>query len=237
MSDSDRVNIDNAVNQAKGRNPAISSSIFDFVRDMLLLKYLDAADETQRGEQRRFVGKFQQVTAPVMASGLEDTLFYVYNRLLSLNEVGGDPGPFGVAPAELHAYLRERQRLWPHALSASSTHDTKRSEDVRARLNVLSELPREWQVAVGRWKRMNDRHRVTLDSGEAPSRNDEYHLYQTLIGAWPPGAPNQAEHAEFVDRVGQYMSKAIHEAKVHSSWINPSPPMTMRATVRHAHPG
>ncbi len=219
----DRVYVESAVSHAKGRNPAISSSIFDFVRDMLLLRYPEAAGETDRAEQRRFVGKFQQVTSPVTAKGLEDTLFYVYNRLLSLNEVGGDPGQFGVAPAELHAFFQERQRLWPYALSATSTHDTKRSEDVRARLNVLSELPRDWQAALSRWKRLNERHRVPLEGGNAPTRNDEYHLYQTLLGAWPLGTPSDTEYAEFVSRIGQYMSKAIHEAKVHSSWINPYP--------------
>ena len=219
----DRVHVESAVSQAKRRNPAISSSIFDFVRDILLLRYPDATDETDRAEQRHFVGKFQQVTAPVMAKGLEDTLFYVYNRLVSLNEVGGDPGRFGVAPSELHAFFQERQRLWPHALSATSTHDTKRSEDVRARLNVLSELPRDWQAALTRWNRLNDRHRIHLESGDAPSRNDEYHLYQTLIGAWPLGAPSHEAHADFVSRICQYMGKAIHEAKVHSSWINPNP--------------
>jgi (1->4)-alpha-D-glucan 1-alpha-D-glucosylmutase len=223
VSPDDRTYVESAVSQAKLRNPAISSTIFDFVRDMLLLRYPDAADESERAEQRRFVGKFQQITSPVMAKGLEDTLFYVYNRLISLNEVGGDPGRFGVAPAELHDFFQERQRLWPDALSATSTHDTKRSEDVRARLNVISELPRDWQTAIDRWKSMNDCHRVNLASGHAPSRNDEYHLYQTLIGAWPPGTPNRDTHADFVCRVRQYMSKAIHEAKVHSSWINPSP--------------
>jgi (1->4)-alpha-D-glucan 1-alpha-D-glucosylmutase len=219
----DHVYVESAVRQAKRRNPALSSSIFDFVRDMLLLRYPDAADETDRAEQRRFVGKFQQVTAPVMAKGVEDTLFYVFNRLLSLNEVGGDPARFGVSPTELHAFFLERQGLWPHALSATSTHDTKRSEEVRARLNVLSELPRDWQAALSRWKRLNERHRVHLESGDAPSRNDEYHLYQTLIGAWPLGAPSQQEHAKFVGRICQYMGKAVHEAKVHSSWINPNP--------------
>jgi (1->4)-alpha-D-glucan 1-alpha-D-glucosylmutase len=225
---SDRAYVESAVSHAKLRNPALSGSIFDFVRDMLLLKYPDVADESARAEQRRFVGKFQQVTSPVMAKGLEDTLFYVYNRLLSLNEVGGDPGRFGVLPAELHAFFQERQRLWPHALSALSTHDTKRSEDVRARLNVLSEIPRDWQAALIRWKRMNDRHRVELERGTpessfGPDRNDEYHLYQTLIGAWPLGSPTPETHADFVSRISAYMSKAIHEGKVHSSWINPQP--------------
>jgi (1->4)-alpha-D-glucan 1-alpha-D-glucosylmutase len=223
----DRQYVDMAVRQAKRKNPAISSSLFDFVRDMLLLRYSDSTDQQDRAEQRRFVGKFQQVTAPVMAKGLEDTSFYVYNRLVSLNEVGGDPGRFGVQPAELHAFFQERQQHWHNALSASSTHDTKRSEDVRARLNVLSEIPRDWQKALARWKLYNKRHRTRLETQDAPDRNDEYLLYQTLIGAWP--LPENANlrlafpGADFVERICQYMAKATHEAKVHSSWINPDP--------------
>jgi (1->4)-alpha-D-glucan 1-alpha-D-glucosylmutase len=218
----DRHYVESAVFQAKRKNPAISSSIFDFVQDMILLRYPEGEDEQGRAEQRRFVGKFQQVTAPVMAKGLEDTTFYVYNRLLSLNEVGGDPGRFGVQPGALHHFFQERQRHWPYALSASSTHDTKRGEDVRARLNVLTELPREWQKCLSRWNRWNKRHRIHLEALEAPDRNDEYLLYQTLIGAWPLDPPSHDSHTAFVERICQYMEKAIHEAKVHSSWINPN---------------
>lgn len=218
----DRQYVESAVRQAKRKNPAISSSLFDFVRDMLLLRYPEHADEKDRAEQRRFVGKFQQVTAPVMAKGLEDTAFYVYNRLASLNEVGGDPGRFGVAATELHAFFFDRCRHWPHALSASSTHDTKRSEDVRARLNVLSEMPRAWQQALARWKLWNKRHRTTIDSLDVPDRNDEYLLYQTLIGVWPLEGRPAIDHV-FVERICQYMAKATHEAKVQSSWINPNP--------------
>jgi (1->4)-alpha-D-glucan 1-alpha-D-glucosylmutase len=223
-----------AVRQAKRKNPAISSAIFDFVRDMLLLRYADSASEQDRADQRHFVGKFQQVTSPVMAKGLEDTSFYVYNRLVSLNEVGGDPGRFGVDSAELHRFFQERQRRWPNALSATSTHDTKRSEDVRARINVLTELSSEWWKCLVRWKRFNKRHKVQLEAMEAPDRNDECLLYQTLIGAWPlPGSalagqgrgeqPGADAHGEFVERICQYMDKAVHEAKVHSSWVNPNP--------------
>jgi (1->4)-alpha-D-glucan 1-alpha-D-glucosylmutase len=213
-----------AVAQARQRNPAISHSIFDFVRDMLLLRYPRDASPEDQAEQRRFVGKFQQITSPVMAKGLEDTSFYIYNRLLSLNEVGGDPSRFGVRPDELHAFYRERQQRWPYALSASSTHDTKRSEDVRARLNVLSEMPREWQKALSRWYRLNQRHRVKLEESlEAPDRNDQYHLYQALMGAWPLDVPGREPQPEFVERIIKYMEKAVYEAKVHSSWINPNP--------------
>jgi (1->4)-alpha-D-glucan 1-alpha-D-glucosylmutase len=217
VSSRDARYVHHAVRLAKQKNPAISGWLFDFVRDMLFLRYPEQADERDQAEQRRFVGKFQQVTSPVMAKGLEDTAFYIYNRLVSLNEVGGNPGRFGAAGAEVHAYLGERQKEWPFAMSASSTHDTKRSEDVRARINVLSEIPADWHKAVSRWKLWNKRHRTESDEREAPDRNDEYLLYQTLIGAWPI----EGLSAEFVDRIVGYMGKAIHEAKVHSSWVNP----------------
>jgi (1->4)-alpha-D-glucan 1-alpha-D-glucosylmutase len=219
----DRYYVETAVARAKLKNPAISASVFDFVRDMLLLRYPESAREEDREEQRRFVGKFQQVTSPVMAKGVEDTAFYVYNRLLSLNEVGGDPEQFGVSLEAFHRHNQDRQRRWPYSLSATSTHDTKRSEDARARLNVLSELPRDWQVCLSRWNQLNRRLRVSL--GEdilAPDRNDEYLLYQTLVGAWPLETTTPEQHAAFVARIQAYMQKAIHEAKVHTSWINPN---------------
>jgi (1->4)-alpha-D-glucan 1-alpha-D-glucosylmutase len=217
----DRAYVQAAVARAKRRNPAISASLFDFVRDMLLLRDPIGASDEDQAEQRRFVGKFQQVTAPVMAKGVEDTAFYVYNRLLSLNEVGGDPDRFGVTPEALHRAFRDRQARWPWALSASSTHDTKRSEDVRARLNVLSEAPKEWGEALTRWAKLNERHRVALEDGPVPDANLEYFLYQTLLGAWPlePYAPE--EYQQFVARIQAYLVKAVHEAKVYTSWINP----------------
>jgi (1->4)-alpha-D-glucan 1-alpha-D-glucosylmutase len=218
----DRYYVETAVNQAKQKNPAISASLFDFVRDMLLLRYPAGFTEVDRAEQRRFVGKFQQVTSPVMAKGVEDTTFYVYNRLLSLNEVGGDPDQFGISVDTFHRRNQDRQARWPHSLSATSTHDTKRSEDVRARLNVLSEIPMEWQIALSRWNRLNRRLRVAWEGGWAPDRNDEYLLYQTLVGAWPLEAADPAEAAELVERIQAYMQKAIHEAKVHTSWVNPN---------------
>jgi (1->4)-alpha-D-glucan 1-alpha-D-glucosylmutase len=218
----DRYYVETAVNHAKQKNPAISASLFDFARDMLLLRYPEGFTEVDRAEQRRFVGKFQQVTSPVMAKGLEDTAFYVYNRLLSLNDVGGDPDQFGISVDTFHRRNQDRQARWPHSLSATSTHDTKRSEDVRARLNVLSEIPMEWQIALSRWNRLNRRLRLSWEGGWAPDRNDEYLLYQTLVGAWPLGPVPPAEFAGFVERVQAYMQKAIHEAKVHTSWVNPN---------------
>ena len=186
-------------------------------------QYPPSASEEDQAAQRRFVGKFQQVTAPVMAKGLEDTAFYVYTRLLSLNEVGNDADRFGVSPEELHRVNQERQAKWPWALSALSTHDTKRSEDVRARLNVLSELPEEWQACLKRWSDLNAQHRQTLEDEPVPDANEEYLLYQTLLGAWPLEPYTADEYAAFVERIQAYMLKALHEAKVHTSWINPNP--------------
>ena len=209
--------------QAQRRNPTVSRELFTFVQDMLLLRYQASASADEQAEQRRFVGKFQQVTAPVMAKGLEDTALYVYNRLLSLNEVGGDADRFGVSPEELHRTFRERQAKWPWALSALSTHDTKRSEDVRARLNVLSELPHEWQASLQRWSDLNAQYRRDLDDVLVPDANEEYLFYQTLLGAWPLEPYLPEEYTTFVERIQAYMLKVLREAKVHTSWINPNP--------------
>ena len=157
-----------------------------------------------------------------MAKGVEDTAFYIYNRLVCLNEVGGDPEQFGTAPKVFHARMKERRAKFPHALSATSTHDTKRSEDVRSRIAVLSQIPDGWKTHVTRWSSLNRRHAANVDGVRAPSRNEEYLLYQTLIGAWPSGHLSQEEHRTFVERIRSYMNKAIREAKVHSSWVNPN---------------
>jgi (1->4)-alpha-D-glucan 1-alpha-D-glucosylmutase len=219
----DRRYVQQAVSQAQRRNPTVSRELFTFVRDMLLLQYQASASADEQAEQCRFVGQFQQVTAPVMAKGLEDTALYTYNRLLSLNEVGGDADRFGIAPEELHRTFRERQAKWPWAFSALSTHDTKRSEDVRARLNVLSELPHEWQASLQRWSDLNALHRRDLDDAPVPDANEEYLLYQTLLGAWPLEPYSPEEYTTFVERIQTYMLKVLREAKVHTSWINPNP--------------
>jgi (1->4)-alpha-D-glucan 1-alpha-D-glucosylmutase len=224
VRDDERRYIEIAVRRAMARNPLLSRRVFRFIRDLLILEPPDSAREEDRAEQRRFAGKFQQVTAPVTAKGVEDTAFYVYNRLVSLNEVGGEPGRFGVRPEAVHAYNRGRQARWPHALSPLSTHDTKRSEDVRARINVLSEMPEDWWAGVDRWSRLNEPHRKARgdDDQVIPDPNEEYLLYQTLVGAWPLEPCGPEEYAEFVRRIQDYMLKALHEAKVHTSWINPN---------------
>jgi (1->4)-alpha-D-glucan 1-alpha-D-glucosylmutase len=221
VHDSDRKYVENAVVRAMRRNSTVSRSLFRFIRDMLLLRYSESATECERAEQRRFTGKFQQVTGPVMAKGVEDTAFYVYNRMLSLNEVGGNPAQFGVKPDAVHRFNQARQARWPYALSPLSTHDTKRSEDIRARLNVLSEFPAEWAEAVSRWTRLNEPHRSREYDEPVPDDNEEYLIYQTLVGAWPLEPYTPAEYAQFVERIQDYVTKALHEAKVHTSWINP----------------
>ena len=217
----DREYVDLAVKRAKRRNPGTSASIFDFVRNTLLLHWPDELDEDARREHASFVMKFQQLTGPVMAKGVEDTAFYVFNRLVSLNEVGGEPDRFGRTPEEFHVVMLERAERWPHALSTSSTHDTKRSEDVRARINVLSELPELWARRVEAWAGFNARHRRVEDGQPIPDPNDEYLLYQTLVGAWPFGELDDQGRRDFTARLQAYMEKATREAKTHTSWINP----------------
>jgi (1->4)-alpha-D-glucan 1-alpha-D-glucosylmutase len=221
VTDRDRAYIRLAVLKAKRRHPALSSLVFDFVRD-LLLQATSARRQEAEQERLSFVMKFQQTTSPVTAKGIEDTTFYMYNRLVSLNEVGGDPEQFGISVTSFHGVMRERQAAWPHSLSASSSHDTKRSEDVRARINVLSEIPGLWKNHLRLWSKLNKRYKTDVDGQAAPDRNEEYLLYQTLIGTWPTDAPDQATYRTYCDRIQAYMSKALQEAKVHSSWINPN---------------
>ena len=211
-----------AIKAAKRRNPATSGSVFDFIQDLLLLKDPDSIGEADRAERRLFVMRFQQLTGPVMAKGLEDTAFYRYCPLLSLNEVGGAPDKFGVALAHFHAKNLARRQSWRNAMLASSTHDTKRSEDVRARINVLSEIPAEWYRAIRTWQRLNEEKKIPVAGEAVPSANEEYFLYQTLLGAWPLNPMDDAGHAEFLGRIHIYMEKALREAKVNTSWINPN---------------
>ena len=222
LLDRDRSFIRLAVAKAKRRNPALSGLVFDFVRD-LLLKQRDARTEEDEQLQQQFVMKFQQITSPVTAKGVEDTAFYIYNRLVSLNEVGGDPEQFGLSVEAFHRAMQERQARWPLALSATSTHDTKRSEDVRARINVLSEIPQEWRMHVLHWAKLNKRFKTEVEGDEAPGRNEEYLLYQTLIGAWPFEELDAMGFRAFRARIQQYLAKALKEAKVHTSWVNPNP--------------
>jgi len=218
----DRRQVLSAIRAAMRCNPAISESVFDFIKGVLLLEHPDGLDSQQRAERQNFVMRFQQLSAPVMAKGLEDTAFYRYFPLASLNDVGGSPDRFGVSVSSFHRRNAIRQELWPHTMNATSTHDTKRSEDVRARINVLSEIPREWYLAIRRWSQMNRQWKTKIEGLIAPDNNEEYLLYQTLIGTWPLTEMSADEHAGYVRRIQAYMQKALHEAKVHSSWINPN---------------
>jgi (1->4)-alpha-D-glucan 1-alpha-D-glucosylmutase len=218
----DRRYIEMAVSRAKRKNPATSTSIFDLVRAVLLLNQTYAPDDEARAALERFVGRFQQFTGPVMAKAVEDTAFYIHNRLVSLNEVGGDPEIFGTMLSSFHQQNIERQAHWPNSLLATSTHDTKRSEDVRARINVLSEMPREFRARVFRWARMNQPKKVLVEDAPAPLRNDEFLLYQTLIGTWPLDPLDPAERDLYRERIQNYMLKATREAKVNTSWVSPN---------------
>jgi (1->4)-alpha-D-glucan 1-alpha-D-glucosylmutase len=215
-SDDDRRYADWAVAVAKRHSAAADPSVFDLIGAVLRGDY-------RRGDEQdvqRFVTRFQQWSAPARAKGLEDTSFYVFNRLASLNEVGGDPRLFGSAAGAFHRACRQRAARWPHAMLATSTHDNKRSEDVRARIDVLSELPGAWRVALRRWRQFNRRHRSEIDGEDAPSGNDEYLFYQTLIGAWPLGKMTQRTLDALRTRLTAYMQKAAREAKVRTSWVN-----------------
>ena len=229
VSERDRLTIQFAAARAKRRNQSMPASIFDFVRDILLLKDPGpSVGADARHLRLAFALKFQQLTGPVMAKGLEDTAFYVYNRFIALNEVGGSPARFGIEPAEFHHANLERAEHWPNSMLATSTHDTKRSEDVRMRLDVLSEMPAAWSAQVHRWRRMTRMLKPVLADGRAvPDANEEYFLYQTLVGATPlelqVANPDSEQLTAYRERIRSYIFKAVHEAKRNLSWVNPDP--------------
>ncbi len=218
----DRRHILKAISEAKRRNPATSPSVFDFIGKLLLLEDPAGLTEAQRDARRDFILRFQQLTGPVMAKGVEDTAFYRYYPLASLNEVGGEPQRFGIAVEEFHSLNAQRMSERPHGLSATSTHDTKRGEDVRARINVLSEIPGKWYRAICRWKEINRDRKTRIEEEEVPDANGEYLLYHTLVGAWPLEPMDSTAYAEFVSRIQEYLIKAMREAKMHTSWISPN---------------
>src|SRR5262249_39729703 len=224
VTEEDRYIVERAIAAAKRRNPAMEESIFNFLRDVLLFRFPPNLDAKGRAEHTHFVLKFQQATGPVMAKGLEDTVFYIYNRLAALNEVGGEPEQFGLNVQAFHERNVDRQRNWPATLLATSTHDTKRSEDVRARIVAISEIPELWRRSLQRWRVSNRRWKRTTDDSEAPDANEEYLLYQTLLGTWPmqaDGEPETTPTPDYVNRIQVYMAKALHEAKINTSWIQP----------------
>lgn len=216
----DRRYIEHAVSEARARTRAADATVYDFVQRMLLAEADEDASPELKARILAFAMKVQQFTAPVTAKGVEDTASYRYHRLVSLNDVAGDPGRFGVTLEAFHAASAERAANRPHTLLATSTHDNKRSEDVRARIDVISEMPAAWRRLASRWARMNRGKKTLVDATPAPSPNDEYLLYQTLVGTFPAGEPGDRGVEAYRGRIEAYMLKAVREAKLHTSWIN-----------------
>ncbi|RLC97195.1 MAG: malto-oligosyltrehalose synthase [Chloroflexi bacterium] len=215
----DRAYVEHAVHEARRQEPSIDTRALEFLRRLLILDASGTISRERKREWLRFVMRWQQFTGSVMAKGLEDTALYNYNRLVSLNDVGGDPGANGLSIEAFHQRNLTRQEQWPHALNATATHDTKRGEDARARLNVLSELPDEWEESLVRWQEWNRPKKRPVNGQLVPDPNMELLLYQTLVGAWPY-AP---EMSGFEDRLKAYLVKTAREAKVFTSWLSPNP--------------
>lgn len=238
-SDEDRRYVQWAIAQAAKRRPGArgesdgdpGGDLYGFLRDTLLLEPAPRMSPAARAERIEFTRRFQQYTAPVMAKGMEDTSFYIHNRLVSLNDVGFDPRVWSVSTAAFHHQNRQRLSEWPDAMISTSTHDSKRGEDTRARIDVISEIPEAWQRHLSRWSRINRARKQLVDGKPAPARNDEYLLYQTLFGIWPLTPPAQADIAELRRRLENHMIKAAREAKLHTSWIAPGE--EYEAALRH----
>ncbi len=206
--------IEAAVRDAAGRGDEPDTAVLSFLRRVLLLERPGAELATWLD----FVERWQQLTGPAMAKGFEDSILYVYNRLMSANEVGSEPEKPALAPAEFHRRINKRRERFPGTLNTTMTHDSKRAEDVRARLNVLSELRDEWTAHVLRWHDANSHLREIVRGVAVPDANEELLIYQTLVGAWPL---LDEEMLGFHDRIRQYVQKAVREARTHSSWLKP----------------
>jgi (1->4)-alpha-D-glucan 1-alpha-D-glucosylmutase len=216
-SDQDRKYIDYVLKSVLADNPKVTNEL-NYIGGILKMEFREHISEIQRELALDFIMKFQQLTGPLMAKGFEDTALYVYNRFVSLNEVGGDPGHFGITPKEFHSFISKRFETWHHSMNASSSHDTKRGEDLRARLNVISEIPAEWDEKVRYWGKINRKFKQNLKKVTAPDFNDEYFLYQTIVGAFPF---DETELDSFRSRMKEYIVKAVREAKEYTAWIKP----------------
>ncbi len=217
LSQEDPTYIKEVIEAARGRIPLLVNEL-NFIEKLLLLEWEESLTPEQKGLRLHFVMRLQQLTGPLMAKGIEDTLFYVYNRLISLNEVGGHPGKFGLTIADFHKFNQEQNSTWTHKMNATATHDTKRGEDVRARLNVLSEIPEEWENQVETWSDINRSCKIDVRGKAVPAPNDEYFFYQTLVGSYPF---NESENEAFVGRIKDYMLKSVREAKLYTAWLRP----------------
>ena len=214
--------VDAAMSEALRRNPVLEPSMFAFIRQMLLPQKQPGLPEEDYQRRIKFAMKFQQYTGPVQAKGVEDTAFYRFSPLLSLNEVGGEPSRFGRSVAEFHELNHKRREHWPLSMLCTSTHDTKRGEDARGRISVLSEIPDDYRSELSRWGRINAKLKTVVHGDPAPDRANEYLYYQALLGAWPADVLDEPPK-EFVERMQEYMMKAVKEEKIHASWIHPNP--------------
>ncbi len=213
----DQFYISSAITVAKQKFPALLYEL-DYIERFLLLSYDKHVSQEGIGTWHDFVMRFQQFTGPLTAKGFEDTLLYVYNRLVSLNDVGSSPDSFGVTSAQFHQFNRKRSHSHPRAMNNTATHDTKRGEDMRVRLHVLSEMPGEWEKQLRSWRKLTAKLKPTVGGVGVPDRNDEYFLYQTLLGT---AEPETLESPEYLQRIKDYTIKAVREAKVHTAWLKP----------------
>jgi (1->4)-alpha-D-glucan 1-alpha-D-glucosylmutase len=215
ISDEDRSNLDTAIRSAQIRNPALFIEL-EFIKKFIV-QGVDDSGRTQKSQERLiFIMRLQQFTGALMAKGFEDTVLYNYNRLISLNEVGSRPDHFGEETSAFHGFCNERQENRPYSLSATATHDTKKGEDTRARINVLSEIPVEWGKQVKKWQSLNSGVKSRIGGMLVPDPNVEYMLYQALVGSYPV---NSDERATYIDRIKEFMLKAVREAKERTTWI------------------
>jgi (1->4)-alpha-D-glucan 1-alpha-D-glucosylmutase len=211
--------IEQAIQEARARKFYLQPAHFDFIQDVLLVANRPHLLPDQREARLNFVMRWQQFTGPIMAKAFEDTFLYVYNPLISLNEVGGDPRPAAALGDTFSRFIADRRKHWPNSMNATTTHDTKRAEDVRARINVLSEVPGQWKERLERWSKLNAKNKRQVDGQQVPDRNEEIFLYQTLLGVWPA---HGHEDASLVDRLQAYAVKATREAMVHTRWTLPN---------------
>ncbi len=227
VGEDDRGYVKEALRLARRRSELGDERVFDFIESLLSMRANEISSNYPRNDVLRFAMKFQQYTSPVMAKAVEDTAFYRYLRLISLNEVGGDPRRFGTSVLDFHLANAERGLTFPHAMLATATHDHKRGEDTRTRIDALSEMPQAWSAALNAWSDLNAHHKPEVDGSAAPTDNDEYFIYQTLLGTWPMAwldadALPDDERAAYLERLDAYFVKALREAKFRTSWTNPS---------------
>ena len=222
VSEMDYRRVTTAVRMAKRRNRTMPAAVFDFIASILLLEHPPVLSNEQAAQRRNFALKVQQISGPVAAKGVEDTAFYRYYPLAALNEVGGELDAAGLSLEEFHRLMRHRVANWQNSMSSTSTHDSKRGEDMRARLLVLSEIADDWREAFERWQVMNRPHVRELDGDAVPNANEAHLLYQTLVGTWPLSDMDVISREQYTERIIHYMEKALREAKLHTSWMNPS---------------